>query len=66
MAKITKSIKNRFWELVTIPLEVNACWIWEGTKRPDGYGVMFFNSSYERAHRLAYKLEVTVCSVHNY
>lgn len=36
--------------------EENDCWIWQGTIKQDGYGVIMVGGSYVRAHRYSYEL----------
>lgn len=44
----------RFWSWVRRALD---CWEWEGYRRPDGYGVFYWNGGCDRAHRVAWRLE---------
>jgi len=36
--------------------EENGCWIWQGTIKRDGYGVLMVNGIWTRAHRHSYEL----------
>lgn len=46
---------QRFMEHVKL---TPTCWIWVGTKRSNGYGILSVNGRYEQAHRVAYTLLV--------
>jgi hypothetical protein len=54
-AQIHCSITCRFWSKVRID-DVDACWIWEGSRQPRGYG-LFCNGGVELAHRIVWLLE---------
>lgn len=43
------STKNRIKEKCDVLL--NGCWKWNSTTGADGYGLLWFNGSYTRAHR---------------
>ncbi len=45
--------KPHFWDNV---LQVGSCWEWQGTRRPDGYGLLYVNGVQTRAHRHAFEL----------
>lgn len=47
---------ERFWSRVDRSGGPNACWPWQGYKKPDGYGVVRFCGKNERAHRVAFML----------
>jgi hypothetical protein len=34
------------------------CWIWHGTTRPDGYGLIWWDGRMRRAHRKVYELMI--------
>lgn len=42
---------SSFWERVDASGD---CWLWTGTRRPDGYGTLYVNNRHEYAHRFAY------------
>ncbi len=37
-------------------VDVNGCWIWQGSKDQFGYGIFYYQQSSHRAHRIAYHL----------
>lgn len=39
-----------------IPVPESGCWLWLGSETKDGYGRLWINGKYERAHRISYKL----------
>jgi hypothetical protein len=39
-----------------IPEPNSGCWLWLGTLRPDGYGIMGIGNSYVRAHRFSMEI----------
>lgn len=49
------AISSAFWSKVYIPAK-NACWIWQGSKRGPGYGVLSVNGRSVGAHRVAVML----------
>lgn len=46
------SREARFWALV---LKGAQCWLWQGTKNPNGYGHMRVQGHFRSAHRLAWE-----------
>mgnify|MGYP002335908730 CR=1 FL=1 len=52
--KRRKSASEKFEELY-IPVTESGCWIWMGTVKEHGYGVIGENYKNIRAHRLAYE-----------
>lgn len=51
------SIEKRFWSRVTqLPEDDDGCWLWQGKKDRDGYGIVRANGRDFRAHRVAYML----------
>lgn len=47
--------------LTDIPLDritvnENGCWIWDGTRHEDGYGIIFISGKREYVHRIMYQL----------
>lgn len=52
------SVRERFWERVSLPFGTtdDDCWEWIGRKGRRGYGVFGSNSKRESAHRLSYRL----------
>ena len=53
-----KPMLNRFWEKVDKSDGLDGCWLWMGSKVPDGYGNFRINSASNmvKAHRVAYEL----------
>ena len=47
-----KSARERFWAKVD---KSGSCWVWTGSKNPDGYGKFNFQGSPRYAHRVSYK-----------
>jgi hypothetical protein len=48
-------IIERFWEKVKIG-EIGECWMWIGSRSPDGYGRISVNRKNKNAHRIAWEL----------
>lgn len=50
-----KTQEERFWAKVQ---KTNDCWLWIGTRNPEGYGLLFVSKgkSPTRAHRFSYEL----------
>ncbi len=51
---ITESLIRRFWKYAH---KADGCWLWTGTLRPDGYGVLGLGGRKDgliRAHRLSW------------
>jgi len=46
--------ENRFWPKVK---KTKRCWIWTGTRFPNGYGCFKINKKSVGAHRVAYELQ---------
>jgi hypothetical protein len=46
-------LSERFWSKVDRGGE---CWIWQGTKRPQGYGVIGINNKLHYAHRISWEM----------
>lgn len=44
---------DRFWARVS---QSDGCWLWQGYKDQDGYGLLFIQPRMRRAHRLAYEI----------
>ena len=44
-----------FW-LRVARADPDACWIWQGSKRPQGYGQLSYQGRHTSAHRLAWTL----------
>jgi hypothetical protein len=44
---------DAFWAKVQ---KTDGCWEWQGTRLPDGYGMVYWNGKSRRVHRLAYML----------
>jgi len=64
--KINEKDKKRFLSKIQ---KTDACWIWIGTIKPNGYGQFGLNYKIHYAHRFAYKLfigEITkdLCVLH--
>jgi hypothetical protein len=52
------NVSKRFWKKVII-LEPNSCWIWKGSRYPNGYGAFRIDGIKGQnigAHRLSYAL----------
>ena len=49
------SLEKRFWRKVE---KTDYCWIWRGSKRSQGYGIISVNGKPTGAHRVAYELLV--------
>lgn len=47
--------EQRFWAKV---LKTDSCWLWQGRKNDNGYGLMLVDGKNVRAHRFAYELLV--------
>lgn len=47
---------DRFWKLVAIVWDDDACWIWQGKIHRDGHGQFKLRGKLEYAHRVAYAL----------
>lgn len=45
------AIEIRFWPKVAL---TPGCWIWQGSKRHNGYGQVFYNGRPERSHRVSW------------
>lgn len=48
--------KDRFWDNVS-KNGVNGCWIWNGCKDNDGYGIYSFKGVPLRVHRETYRIK---------
>ncbi len=48
---------NRFWKQVRRSRRMDACWIWQGFLRSNGYGSFCANGKEYKAHRISYFLE---------
>ena len=46
---------DRFWEKVTLSLEENGCWTWNGVKTEFGYGRFYAETGSMPSHRWAYE-----------
>ncbi len=58
--QISDSLRERFWSYVA-KREGDGCWVWVGTKRRDGYGVIGLGArelGLIRAHRLSWLIQV--------
>lgn len=55
--KLTLTQINRFWMHVDLSGGPDACWLWTGFLRPNGYGIVGINGNEYRAHRISYSLE---------
>jgi predicted XRE-type DNA-binding protein len=51
----TKTQANRFWSKVQ-KLDKESCWIWQGAKFWDNYGMFKIDNLNLRAHRVAYEI----------
>jgi hypothetical protein len=49
------SAKDRFWQKVQIPATDDGCWVWMGTKMPNGYGHFWNDGKGVGAHRFSYE-----------
>jgi len=47
----------KFWDSLS---KTPTCWLWNGPKDRDGYGLIFHKGKQVRAHRLSYELHWTV------
>jgi HNH endonuclease len=52
---VTQDVQDRFWSKVDRYTE---CWLWTGTKTPEGYGQFWDGERAVMAHRYAYELLV--------
>lgn len=52
-------IETRFWEKVDWGGE-DECWEWNASTHPEGYGSFRVGDNIERAHRVAYELDIGV------
>lgn len=55
--KLTFTQVNRFWLRVDCSGGAEACWLWTGYLRTNGYGSVCFNGKEYKAHRVSYFLE---------
>ena len=54
-----KPISERFWKRVHKLSGKDACWLWTGSKNPDGYGhINIGDHKSDRAHRVAWEVQV--------
>lgn len=68
----TASIAKRFWSFVdkngpTVRDDLGPCWIWTGSRAPNGYPKFCFMGSSRYAHRVAWFLahgEMPICACH--
>lgn len=44
-----------FWQRVN-KVGSSACWLWQGSVRPNGYGIVTYQGQQASAHRIAYQL----------
>lgn len=51
----TELMNRRFWAKVAKGKK-HECWIWEGAKKPSGYGNIRRNKKYTTAHRVAWEI----------
>lgn len=50
-----RTFDNRFWKNVDKPDGDGGCWLWSGTKRPNGYGNITIDGKSWLTHRIAYE-----------
>lgn len=50
------SVEERFWRLVEIKDGEDSCWIWNGGKKPNGYGMFADGETIRNVHRYSYEL----------
>jgi hypothetical protein len=55
--KLTFTQIDRFWKQVDRSRGPDACWLWTGYLRDNGYGVIGINYNEYKAHRVSYFLE---------
>lgn len=58
MAKIGRPpapVLPRLIDRVTVGHE-SGCWIWDGSKNPNGYGLISVDGKYKLAHRVSYEM----------
>lgn len=54
-----ESDTSRFWRYVDLEdVLADGCWMWRGSRSPQGYGLHSSNKRVGRAHRFAYELMV--------
>ena len=55
-----RSARGRLQELIRTgyPDRPDECWLWPGSKKPDGYGQVRHGGRMQYAHRVAYELHV--------
>jgi hypothetical protein len=50
-----QTVEERFWSYVD---KSDGCWLWTGTKQPNGYGRLCAGGKKLLAHRLSYEINV--------
>ena len=50
---MTLTVKSRLLHRVQ---KTDTCWLWQGAKSPQGYGVISVNSAPQLAHRVSYRI----------
>ena len=53
--KLTHAERKRFWRKVLVLPGPDSCWLWQGSKDKDGYGLFGRHGKTERAHRVAWE-----------
>ncbi len=48
-----RCLHDRFWSDVE---KTDGCWLWQGGTRGDGYGLIHFNGTQHRAHRVSWEM----------
>lgn len=57
MTRIIGDDVARFWSKVDRSAGPDACWLWMGARRPQGYGLFWHRTRMVSAHRYSYELE---------
>ena len=58
MPSYPKPVEPRFQKFLPKNKKPDECWVWQGSRRRDGYGQLSVNAKPAAAHRVAYELYV--------
>lgn len=50
------TLEEIFWQKVALTANSEKCWEWQGSQDSSGYGLMFYQNKYYKAHRFAWFL----------
>ena len=53
---LTEDAIARFWSKIDKTSSPNGCWIWNGHKDNDGYGIITVSKQNKKAHRISYQI----------